>query len=113
MVSKKSIAVLDRLAHWPSALVHHQTFPVPDCEQSPHSSFVIEDPLTMGQDLINYLCAQDSTPMEPVSAVIDMLFNSYLTQPWRPGKRIVSMSNIATTDKGMLRCRLDWKALMQ
>ncbi|KAJ7937564.1 hypothetical protein B0H13DRAFT_2302725 [Mycena leptocephala] len=44
-----------------------------------------------------------------LSAVLDMLFKSYLTQP---GHRIVSMSNIAATDKGILRCRLDWPAVV-
>ncbi|KAJ7859249.1 hypothetical protein B0H13DRAFT_2028719 [Mycena leptocephala] len=68
----------------------------------------------MDQDLINYhdLCAQDSTPMDTVSSVLDMLFKSYLVQPWRTGRRIVSMSNIAATDRGMLRCRLDWTAVV-
>ncbi|KAJ7801798.1 hypothetical protein B0H14DRAFT_2894454 [Mycena olivaceomarginata] len=50
--------------------------------------------------------------MDTVSSVLDMLFKSYLTQPWRTGKRIVSMSNIAATDSGMLRCRLDWTAIV-
>ncbi|KAJ7816553.1 hypothetical protein B0H13DRAFT_2136618 [Mycena leptocephala] len=68
----------------------------------------------MDQDLINYhdLCAQDSTPMDTVSSVLDMLLKSYLTQPWRTGQRIVSMSNIAATDRGILRCRLDWTAMV-
>jgi hypothetical protein len=68
----------------------------------------------MGEDLINFheLCAQDSTPKEPVSTVVDMLFKSHLTAPWRTGQRIVAMSNIAATDKGMLRCKLDWSALV-
>ncbi|KAJ7823151.1 hypothetical protein B0H14DRAFT_2827102 [Mycena olivaceomarginata] len=50
--------------------------------------------------------------MDTVSSVLDMLLKSYLTQPWRTGKRIVSMSNIAATDRGMLRCRLDWTAIV-
>ncbi|KAJ7850502.1 hypothetical protein B0H14DRAFT_2763464 [Mycena olivaceomarginata] len=50
--------------------------------------------------------------MDTVSSVLDMLLKSYLTQPWRTGKRIVSMSNIAATDSGMLRCRLDWTAIV-
>ncbi|KAJ7936312.1 hypothetical protein B0H13DRAFT_2304030 [Mycena leptocephala] len=114
MVSEKAVAVLHRLAHWPSALVHHPTFPVPDCEEFPTGSFVVEDLLAMDQDLIDChdLCAQDSTPMDTVSAVLDMLFKSYLTQPWLAGQRIVSMSNIAATDKGILRCRLDWPAVV-
>ncbi|KAJ6487536.1 hypothetical protein DFH09DRAFT_1105859 [Mycena vulgaris] len=114
-VSAKALAILDHLSHSPTAVVLHQFFPVPSHARAPHGSFVIDDLVAMGEDLINYhdLCAEGNTPLEPVSAVITMLFKSYLMEPWRPGQRIVSLSNIAATDKGMLRCRLDWHGLVQ
>ncbi|KAK7015452.1 hypothetical protein R3P38DRAFT_3204740 [Favolaschia claudopus] len=46
------------------------------------------------------------------SSVLDLLLKSYLTQPWKTGHRVVSMSNIAATDRGMLRCHLDWDAVV-
>ncbi|KAJ7856968.1 hypothetical protein B0H14DRAFT_3448171 [Mycena olivaceomarginata] len=69
----------------------------------------------MDRPLIHYqeLCAQDSTPTDTVSAVLDMLFKSHLMQPWCTGQRIISTSKIVATDKGMLRCRLDWRAIVQ
>ncbi|KAK7034941.1 hypothetical protein R3P38DRAFT_2912079 [Favolaschia claudopus] len=114
MVSSKAVAVLERLARWPSPLPRHEQFPLPPSVQTPTGSFVIDDLLALGQDLINYhdLCAQDSTPMDTVASVMDLLLKSYLTQPWRTGHRVVSMSNIAATDRGMLRCRLGWEFVM-
>ncbi|KAJ7667994.1 hypothetical protein B0H14DRAFT_2658112 [Mycena olivaceomarginata] len=98
-----------------AALAHHATSIVPNYEEFPASSFVIEDLLAMDRHLIHYqeLCAQDSTPTDTVSAVLDMLFKSYLMQPWCTGKRIISTSKIVATKKGMLRCRLDWPAIVQ
>ncbi|KAK7015626.1 hypothetical protein R3P38DRAFT_2786573 [Favolaschia claudopus] len=114
MVSSKAVAVLERLARWPSPLPRHEQFPLPPSVQTPTGSFLIDDLLALGQDLINYhdLCAQDSTPMDTVASVMDLLLKSYLTQPWRTGHRVVSMSNIAATDRGMLRCRLGWETVM-
>ncbi|KAJ7788876.1 hypothetical protein B0H13DRAFT_2523488 [Mycena leptocephala] len=84
MVAEKAATLLQWLAEWPTALAHHPTSIVPNYEEFPASSFVIEDLLAMDRHPIHYqeLCAQDSTPTDTVSAVLDMLFKSYLMQPW-------------------------------
>jgi hypothetical protein len=115
MVAENAATLLQRLAEWPTALAHHPTSAVPNYEEFPSSSFVVEDLLAMDRPLIHYqeLCAQDSTLTDTVSAVLDMLFKSHLMQPWCTGQRIISTSKIVATDKGMLRCRLDWRAIVQ
>ncbi|KAJ7815093.1 hypothetical protein B0H14DRAFT_1413195 [Mycena olivaceomarginata] len=115
MVAEKTATLLQRLAEWPTTLAHHPTFAVPNYEEFPTSSFVVEDLLAMDRPLIHYkeLCAQDSTPTDTVSAVLDMLFKSHLMQPWRTGQKLISTYDIVATDKGMLRCRLDWPAIVQ
>ncbi|KAJ7890242.1 hypothetical protein B0H13DRAFT_2531412, partial [Mycena leptocephala] len=113
MVAENAANLLQRLAEWPTALAHHPTSAVPNYEEFPSSSFVVEDLLAMDRSLIHYqeLCAQDSTPTDTVSAALDMLFKSHLMQPCCTGQRIISTSKIVATDKGMLRCRLDWRPL--
>jgi hypothetical protein len=115
MVSKKTVAILDRLAQWPTALIEHQTFQVPRYEVAPAGSLVLADLIAMGDDLINYqeLFTEAEVVREPVSAVLDMHLKSTLMEPWWPGKRIVSLFNITATDKGMLKCRLDWNGLLE
>ncbi|KAJ7029105.1 hypothetical protein C8F04DRAFT_1265321 [Mycena alexandri] len=115
MVSAKTVVILDRLAQWPTALVRHQTFQVPSYVVVPASSLVLADLIAMGDDLINYqeLSAEAEMVREPVSAVLDVHLKSTLMEPWRPGKRIVTLLNITATDKGMLKCRLDWNGLLE
>ncbi|KAJ7737517.1 hypothetical protein B0H16DRAFT_1466160 [Mycena metata] len=115
MVSEKIVAILDRLAQWPTAVVWHQTFQVPSYEVVPAGSLVLADLIAMGDDLINYqeLSAEAETVREPVSAVLDMHLKSTLMEPWRPGKRIMSLFNITATDKGMLKCKLDWNGVLE
>ncbi|KAJ7939835.1 hypothetical protein B0H13DRAFT_2497566 [Mycena leptocephala] len=115
MVAENAANLLQRLAEWPTALAHHPTSAVPNYEEFPSSSFVVEDLLAMDRSLIHYqeLCAQDSTPTDTVSAALDMLFKSHLMQPCCTGQRIISTSKIVATDKGMLRCRLDWRPIVQ
>ncbi|KAJ7846995.1 hypothetical protein B0H14DRAFT_3454056 [Mycena olivaceomarginata] len=69
----------------------------------------------MDRPLIHYqeLGAQDGTRTDTVSTVLEMLFTSHLMQPWCAGQKIISISEIVATDKGMLRCRLDWPAIVQ
>ncbi|KAK6971835.1 hypothetical protein R3P38DRAFT_3141191 [Favolaschia claudopus] len=97
MVSSKAVAVLERLARWPSPLPRHEQFPLPPSVQTPTGSFVIDDLLALGQDLINYhdLCAQDSTPMDTVASVMDLLLKSYLNS--------ALANRTQATDRGMLR----------
>ncbi|KAJ7021067.1 hypothetical protein C8F04DRAFT_1195895 [Mycena alexandri] len=106
MVSEKTVVILDRLAQWPT---------VPSYDVVPAGSLVLADLIAMGDDLINYhkLSAEAETVREPVSAVLDMHLKSTLMEPWRLGKRIVLLLNISATDKGMLKCRLDWNALLE
>ncbi|KAJ7814961.1 hypothetical protein B0H14DRAFT_3476606 [Mycena olivaceomarginata] len=115
MVAEKAATLLQRLAEWPTSLAHHPTFAVPNYEEFPTSSFVVEDLLAMDRPLIHYqeLGAQDGTRTDTVSAVLEMLFKSHLMQPWCAGQKIISISEIVATDKGMLRCRLDWPAIVQ
>ncbi|KAJ7854441.1 hypothetical protein B0H14DRAFT_3650532 [Mycena olivaceomarginata] len=115
MVAEKAAFLLQRLAEWPTSLAHHPIFAVPNYEEFPTGSFVIEDLLAMDRPLIHYqeLGAQDGTRTDTVSTVLEMLFKSHLMQPWCAGQKIISISEIVATDKGMLRCRLDWPAIVQ
>jgi hypothetical protein len=115
VLSEKTVAILDRLAQWPTALVEPQPFQVPRYKMAPAGSLVLTNLIAMGDDLINYqgLSTEAETVKEPMSAVLDIHLKSTLMEPWQLGKRIASLFNITVMDKGMLKCRLDWNTLLE
>ncbi|KAJ7897974.1 hypothetical protein B0H14DRAFT_3124498 [Mycena olivaceomarginata] len=51
--------------------------------------------------------ARDGPALDPLPG------NLALKMPWCAGQKIISISEIVATDKGMLRCCLDWPAIVQ
>ncbi|KAJ7853963.1 hypothetical protein B0H14DRAFT_3652781 [Mycena olivaceomarginata] len=71
MVAEKAATLLQRLAEWPTSLAHDPTFAVPNYEEFPTSSFVVEDLLAMDRPLIHYqeLGAQDGLVVTPANVL--------------------------------------------
>ncbi|KAK7034442.1 hypothetical protein R3P38DRAFT_2914063 [Favolaschia claudopus] len=112
LVARESVlSALTLLSQFPSALLSRSTFPVPPCAEFPTSSLIMEDLLSREYSCYHDL-GSDQRSEAKVAVVVEMLSKSYLLESSQPEDKIVGVTHIPATRKGLLRCCLDWSAVL-
>ncbi|KAK6974667.1 hypothetical protein R3P38DRAFT_3131607 [Favolaschia claudopus] len=105
------LSALTLLSQFPSALLSRSTFPVPPCAEFPTSSLIMEDLLSREYSCYHDL-GSDQRSEAKVAVVVEMLSKSYLLESSQPEDKIVGVTHIPATRKGLLRCCLDWSTVL-
>ncbi|KAK7007180.1 hypothetical protein R3P38DRAFT_3031917 [Favolaschia claudopus] len=112
LVARESVlSALTLLSQFPSALLSRSSFPVPPCAEFPTSSLIMEDLLSREYSCYHDL-GSDQRSEAKVAVVVEMLSKSYLLESSQPEDKIVGVTHIPATRKGLLRCCLDWSAVL-